>query len=282
MSPSAELENVFPEMTHLRPCPFCGSADGFVKLVEPPFRILKCRSCSLVYLANPPDHDQMYEEYYESAEPEAQKYHDNSGDPALAELFAINTQRISRIKKIKPDGLLLDVGCGRGTFLKTARDHGFTVRGVDISERAIAYAQKEFGLKATVGSIDDLVKQDQRFDVITLWHVLEHFLDPLESLAQARSLLNNAGICVIEVPNLHSLKFILAKRKWEGGNHPLYHRTFFTALTLRRALLKAGFSDPRRLKLSYRIPQRSTMYEGFKAALNLVGMDAFLAFVARK
>jgi 2-polyprenyl-3-methyl-5-hydroxy-6-metoxy-1,4-benzoquinol methylase len=52
-------------------------------------------------------------------------------------------------------------------------------------------------------------------------HVLEHFVNPYEVLAQIRSLLKNGGVCVIEVPNLRSLKFMLAKTKWKGGNHPL-------------------------------------------------------------
>jgi len=269
-------------MKYGRPCPNCGSTDSSLKFVEPPFQVLKCRHCSLVYLGNPPHDGLVYEQYYESRESDVREYHGHSNDAVLAELFAINSQRIARLKKIKPSGRLLDIGCGRGYFLKTARDNGYEVHGIDISEKAIAYAQQGFNLSVKVGTIDQSVGMEKPFDVVTLWHVLEHFVDPYKSLQLSRALLADDGICVAEVPNLLSLKFLMARHKWEGGNHPLYHRTFFTAHTLREAFLKAGFSDVLRIKLSYRIPGRSRTYERAKVALNLVGMDAFLAVVARR
>jgi 2-polyprenyl-3-methyl-5-hydroxy-6-metoxy-1,4-benzoquinol methylase len=269
-------------MDHYRPCPECGSSDAVIKFVEPPFDILKCRNCSLVYLANPPEEGQRYEDYYAGPAPDARDYDANSTNPTLAVLYAINQQRIACIKAVQPAGRLLDIGCGRGFFLNTASTHGYQVEGIDISMAAIAYAHDSFRLTAEVVTIDDLAIRQERFDVITIWHVLEHFVDPFKTLQKVVSLLRDGGICVVEVPNLNSLKFLTAKRKWEGGNHPLYHRTFFTARTLRRALLNAGFRDVHRLKLSYRVPGRSTMYETLKKALNLVGMDAFLAFAATK
>jgi cyclopropane fatty-acyl-phospholipid synthase-like methyltransferase len=241
-----------------------------------------CSDCALVYLGNPPDEGLIYEQYYESTEPDGGKYRANSDDPFLAELHAINTQRSARLAEIKPSGRLLDVGCGRGNFLTIARDYGFDVRGIDISDRAVEYAQKQFNLRVDVATLDDLARTENRFDVITLWHVLEHFVDPFKHLQQVRSLLNEGGICVIEVPNLNSLKFRIARQKWHGGNHPLYHRTFFSTGTLRNALAKTGFSELHRLRITYHIPGRSKIYEGCKAALNVVGMDAFLAFVARR
>jgi ubiquinone/menaquinone biosynthesis C-methylase UbiE len=265
-----------------RLCPDCGSLNRVTKFIEPPFRIVKCCNCALVYLGNPSDDGLIYEEYYGSHEPDGRKYRANSDDPSLAELYAINMERIVRLKKMKPVGKLLDVGCGRGNFLKIAQDHGFNVQGIDISKSAIEYARKHFGVNADDSTLDDLVSTDARFDVITLWHVLEHLVEPFNYLLQVRSLLKDEGICIVEVPNLNSLKFQTARHKWKGGNHPLYHRTFFTVSTLRRALLKTGFQSVRRLRLSYRLPGRNRIYEGIKAALNVVGMDSFLAFVAEK
>ena len=272
---------IFGAMSDNRPCPYCGSTDASVRFLEPPFRVLRCQRCNLVYLGNPPDDGEIYEQYYESSGSDATLYRSDSSDPSLAELFAINCQRIEWIKMSKPSGTLLDVGCGRGTFLKTARDHGFTVEGVDISERAIAYAAKEFSLTAAVGTVDDLAASGKQFDVVTLWHVLEHFADPFTTLKQVRSLLRHDGLCAVEVPNLHSLKFVTARHKWQGGNHPLYHRTFFTERTLRRSLLDAGFSDVVRVKQSYHVPGRNRLYEGLKGLLNVVACDAFLTFTAR-
>lgn len=268
-------------MNDNRPCPSCGSTDASIRFREPPFRVLRCDRCRLVYLGNPPDEGEIYERYYESPNADAAEYRSDSGNPALAELFAINNQRMELISRPKPSGTLLDIGCGRGYFLKTAQEHGFTVTGIDISERAVAYATQAFGLTANVSTVDHLAASGKQYDVVTLWHVLEHFPDPFTSLKQVRSLLHPDGLCALEVPNLHSLKFVTARHKWQGGNHPLYHRTFFTERTLRRSLLDAGFSDVVRVKQSYHIPGRNRLYEGLKGALNIIACDAFLTFVAR-
>ena len=270
------------ESVEIRPCPCCGSGKSHAKFLEPPFVVVKCPDCSLVYLGNPPNESSIYEEYYDSPEPDVRDYSLNSRSPSLSEAFAINTQRIQCLKRHASGGRLLDVGCGRGFFLKTAHELGFDVSGIDISSRAVEFARRVLNLSAEVCAMDELDHTGTRFDVITMWHVLEHFINPFHSLEKAASLLTPHGVCMVEVPNLHSLKFLTARHKWEGGNHPLYHRTFFTAATLRRALTTSGFRDVRRLKLSYWIPGRNHTYEAFKSALNVIGIDSFLTFVARK
>ena len=267
---------------HVRPCPGCGGHQSRTEFEEPPFVLVKCSDCSTVFLANPPSEDQLYDEYYSSVEPQPDEYRASSPNELLQELFAINTQRVKRITQLKPSGRLLDVGCGRGYFLKSAEAEGYDAFGVDVSEKAVTYAREQFGLHADVRSMDDLIAAGEEYDVITLWHVLEHFADPLGALEAIRTLLKPGGLCVIEVPNLHSLKFMISSTKWEGGNHPLYHRTFFTASTLRNVLQKSGFSPVHRMRWSYSVPGRNILYEGVKRALNVFALDAFLNAVAWK
>lgn len=237
---------------------------------------------SLVYIAEPTAEGMTYEHYFESLGPCAETYGANSDHSNLQEIAESNTQRFRLLRKFKPTGSLLDIGCGRGLFLKTARDAGYTARGIDVSERAVAYARREFHLDVDMCTPADLLASGNRFDAITLWHVLEHFFDPFKCLREVRSLLNDDGMCLLEVPNLHSLKFMTARNRWHGGNHPLYHRTFFTSTTLHNALESSGFRNPVRLRLTYHIPGRSRIYEGLKTALNSVAMDAFLAFAGSK
>ena len=266
----------------MRACPKCGNADFHAKFVEPPFIIVRCKSCSLVFLGNPPDEDRLYDEYYTNVEPDPDNYRKDSDDGGLAELFAINQQRLHHIKKIKGDGRLLDIGCGRGFFLKSAVGSGFDAHGIDVSQRAIGYATRRLGVSASVRHLADVASSDRQYDIVTLWHVLEHFINPFEMLRAIRSILAPGGICIVEVPNLHSLKFILARQKWEGGNHPLYHRTFFSAKTLNKALSDCGYSNVRREQISYRLPERTAVYNGLKRALNFLALDAFLDFTAWK
>jgi SAM-dependent methyltransferase len=267
-------------MNKTRPCPNCECTSVSVKFVVPPFHIVKCRRCSLVFLADPPDDEMLYERYHESPEQDPHEYRARTGNPELAELFAINNMRLRFIRSVRPVGHLPDLGCGRGFFLYTALSNGYDVSGVDISGKAIAYAREKFGLSAEVRTLEEVAAGSVRFDIVTLWHVLEHFPDPLKALSLVRALLARNGVCVVEVPNLRSLKFMLASQKWQGGNHPLYHRTFFTSATLRRALFKSGFSDVCRVNLSYRIPGRSRLDEAGKSVLARFAMDSFLDFVA--
>lgn len=266
----------------MRACPNCGNTRFKVKYVQPPFRVVKCLACWLVYLGNLPGQNSIYEDYYEGATPRAEDYRIDSTLTHLAELYAINEQRMAMIKRAKPAGKLLDVGCGRGYFLKTAQEHGFEVFGIDVAEPAVEYARSAFGLNTAVHKLDELKDVSAMFDVITLWHVLEHFVDPFDELRRIRALLAKGGICFIEVPNLRSIKFVFSKTKWEGGNHPLYHRTFFTTRTLKQAVLKSGFSTVKRLKVSYHVPGRNAAHWASKKALNVVAMDAFLDYAAWK
>ena len=116
--------------------------------------------------------------------------------------------------------------------------------------------------------------------MITMWHVLEHFCTPLEIILQVRELLSERGIIFIEVPNLHSLKFILSKNKWIGGNSPRYHRSFFEPKTMRLCLRNAGMQEITRLRLSYPIPGMNKAYHFCKRPLSLLGLDSFLVYVA--
>ena len=242
--------------------------------------VVRCPSCSLVYLGNPPPEERLYDGYYSSSDPDPGLYRADSSDPHLRELYAINSQRLARLGRIMPAGRLLDIGCGRGQFLKSAREQGYETRGIDVSERAVAYAREHFGLRCDVRPLEEVAASDERFDLVTLWHVLEHFVNPVEALGQIRRMLRPGGLCVVEVPNLRSLKFMLSGSRWEGGNHPLYHRTFFTSPGLRQMLVRCGYARVSRMRWSYAVPGRSGAYELVKRALDVAAMDAFLDFIA--
>ncbi len=266
----------------LRSCPNCGSYESTVSFREGPFRVVRCEQCGLTFLGNPPPEDELYEDYYDGSELDAADYRAESSDPAQCELFAINRQRVERIALAKPSGTLLDIGCGRGQFVWSAQQAGFESSGIDVSQRAVDYARDRLGVDAQVRDLEDVSRSGDTFDVITMWHVLEHFADPFATLCTVRDMLKPEGICVVEVPNLHSLKFVLSRTKWKGGNHPLYHRTFFTSATLRRAFRDAGFDDVQRERWSYQVPGRSRTFEQVKRGLDLLGLDAFLDVTGRR
>ncbi len=262
----------------MRACPNCRSEDCKIKLTEEDFKIVKCSGCGLVYLQNVPEESEIYEDYYE-IKFSKDDYSIDSKYDFLAEIYAINQQRLCFLKKFKKEGKLLDVGCGSGLFMKTASVQGYDLYGIDVSNKALSFARDEFKLDVQQISLDDLIKDNRKFDIITLWHVLEHFMNPVDELKKVRTLLNENGVCFIEVPNYNSIKFKLSRNKWKGGNHPLYHRTFFTSKTLRETIQESGFSTSKRISISYKLPQKSFLFNCSKKMFNLFAMDAFLDYV---
>lgn len=263
----------------MRNCPNCNSGEYKIYLTEGDFKIVKCSKCSLVYLLNIPDESEIYEDYYK-IEFSKDDYSKDSKFPHLSEIYTINDQRLYYLKKLKIKGSLLDIGCGTGLFLHTARNYGYDVSGIDVSQTALKFARESFKLNVSEKKVEDLISQNKKYDFVTLWHVLEHFANPKEELTKIKQLLNPDGILLIEVPNLNSIKFKLSKSKWKGGNHPLYHRSFFTDKTLKETLNLSGFKETKRLRVSYELPGKSVMFNTSKDFFNVFAMDAFLDFAA--
>ena len=265
----------------MRNCPNCGSEKQVIKIRENEFIIVQCSACGLVFIQNPPDEREIYENYYDiSFKPE--DYCSKSRFSHLSEIFEINRQRLELIRNLKLSGGILDIGCGSGFFLKTASDVGLKGHGIDVSKKALALARDGFGLNVSDRTTGDLLKENERYNIITLWHVLEHFLNPVEELKKIHGLLTEKGCCLIEVPNFNSVKFRFSNNKWKGGNHPLYHRSFFTSSTLSQTLKLSGFSRIKRLNVSYILDSKSIFYNTAKKLFNLAGMDTFLNFIAYK
>jgi len=264
-----------------RPCPYCGGTENKIKLTEEKFEIVECSACSFVFLLNPPADDEIYEKYYQ-IEFKPEDYKSDSAFPHLSDIYTINQRRVEFIKKLCPSGRLLDIGCGSGLFMKSVSGAWYDCYGIDVSQTALNFARNGFGLKVDSKTTDDLINENAKFDIVTLFHVLEHFLNPVEELVKVRELLNPKGMCIIEVPNFNSIKFKLSGSKWKGGNHPLYHRSFFTSSSLEKVLIKAGFNSSLRLRVSYKLSGKSFAYNLSKDLFNLFAADAFLNFVAYK
>ncbi len=268
----------------MRVCPNCKSRENTHKIKEEEFLIVKCTNCGLTYLLNPPNEKEIYEDYYTIGFT-GKDYSENSDYPHLREIHEINSQRkdlIQKIKRGRENFKLLDIGCGTGLFLKSCKDAGIEGEGADVSQNALNFARNEFGLNVFSKKVEEIAAEGKKYELITMWHVLEHMLEPAEEIKKIKELLTDDGLLLIEVPNLNSIKFRLSGKKWKGGNHPLYHRSFFTAKTLRETLKRGGFADVRRIKFSYILSNKSFTYNLSKTLFNVIGADAFLNFAAYK
>jgi SAM-dependent methyltransferase len=181
-------------------------------------------------------------------------------------------RRYRQVLADRRPGRILDVGAGLGTFLAIAREEGWTVAGTEVSETAVAHAHDAYGIDLLPGELqsDSIIGP---FDVIALWHVIEHVPDPVSTLSICRSLLHPDGILILGLPNdsasAQALSSVVrrTRRIFRRDIRPRYevlrpgvesHLSHFTPRTIRRALAEAGL-DVVRLGVDDAQPSRSRL-----------------------
>jgi 2-polyprenyl-3-methyl-5-hydroxy-6-metoxy-1,4-benzoquinol methylase len=230
-------------------CLLCGGRH-WSHLVEAPdnigaaglwFAVVQCQECGLCF-TNPRPSPYSIASFYPAA------YWPQRA-PAPSESRAGKSRRVStwypRLRERKTlqrhgQGRLLDFGCGGGSYLERMHRQGWRVVGIDPSAAAVNRIRMELGLKAFAGTLPHPELAPGSFDVITMWHSLEHVHQPREVLRQAYFLLAPGGRLLVAVPNIESLPFRWFGRSWYGLDLPR-HLTHFSPRTLRLMLERVGF-----------------------------------------
>lgn len=227
-------------------CPWCGSEKAQINLwlkdeflTKEDFHICECLNCGLLYTMPRPDKDKIGA-YYKS---EAYYSHQENKKGFIPKVYervkSINLKHKYRLATngMQP-GKLLDIGCGVGDFLHTAEMHGWECIGVEPSEDAKAIAQKRMKGKIIVS--EELEGfPDGAFDVITMWHVLEHVDDLKWQVAQLQRLVKPSGRVVIAVPNYKSYDGQFYKEHWAAYDVPR-HLNHFNRITLSKTFKTSG------------------------------------------
>lgn len=137
---------------------------------------------------------------------------------------------VQRYQRLAANSHVLDIGCGAGTFLaRVVAETGAAAWGVDFKD--LSGLPRMADLEFRQGTLAGQDFGERRFDLITMWHFLEHDYTPLDTLSRARGLLAPGGKMVIEVPRLDSVSFRLFKERWPGLQAP-QHTMLFDARTL--------------------------------------------------
>lgn len=227
-------------------CPWCGSEKAQINLwlkdeflTKEDFHICECLNCGLLYTMPRPDKDKIGA-YYKS---EAYYSHQENKKGFIPKVYervkSINLKHKYRLATngMQP-GKLLDIGCGVGDFLHTAEMHGWECIGVEPSEDAKAIAQKRMKGKIIVS--EELEGfPDGAFDVITMWHVLEHVDDLKWQVPQLQRLVKPSGRVVIAVPNYKSYDGQFYKEHWAAYDVPR-HLNHFNRITLSKTFKTSG------------------------------------------
>lgn len=234
------------------PCNLCEVDEAdvvFEKGKAQPAQVVRCRHCGLMYSsprARPADHaiheSSTVEGLLDGVETEKVhryrwRYEKESGQ--------VRDFRATRavLDRLYPNGgKIVEVGSGLGYLLRSFKDTGWEVLGVDPWRELPSFTQRVHGIETIPTTLELAGLPDASADVVVMLHVIEHVPDPVATLREIRRVLKPGGHMVIETPRYDTLMFkLLGHRersvKCEG------HIYFFTFDTLRRTYEKAGFRE---------------------------------------
>ncbi len=219
-----------PEMDQMKPmtparCTVCGCDDARELVCAPDrfhgrtelYRLVRCASCSLVWLNNPPRPDEMG------------KHYGADYDKSVAEAGEFSPERWrdrrKALRQHKTGGRILDLGCSAGSFLATLKGEGWELYGVEMSHEAARLAGARCGANVFVGDILDAPFPEASFDAVTCFHVFEHLYQPRETLMKVAKWLKPGGIFYALMPNIDSAGARIFQSYWYALELPrhLYH-----------------------------------------------------------
>jgi 2-polyprenyl-3-methyl-5-hydroxy-6-metoxy-1,4-benzoquinol methylase len=231
-------------------CPVCESDKNKIHSVvrdysvsKKEFSLVQCTSCSFIWTQNMPDEHSIgpfYKNTNYVSHSDTQKglffktYH-------LVRNWMLKRKRNLIIQKSGlKKGKLLDIGSATGYFLNTMKQAGWEVEGIEQDTDAQQLAKEKFGIQSFFpNEIYNLPPQS--YDVITLWHVLEHIHQLNDNLQQIHKLLKPNGVLIVAVPNHQSFDAVFYEKHWAGWDIPI-HLWHFSVKSMHKLMDKHQFS----------------------------------------
>lgn len=228
----------FPMLRNLnkKRCYLCGASKFILRpgsvRDNPKLKILECSICHLVTLSS---YSHIIDQFYENSS----MHNDQKLDPQnwLNETYMDDEIRFRFCKPLLQNRTILDFGCGAGGFLLRAKNIAYQAEGLELEIRLRSYFE-EIGLKV-FSRLEEIGKK--KYDIITLFHVLEHLSDPRKTLSDLSKRLEEGGQMIVEVPNADDALLSLYNSK-EFSNFTYWscHLFLFNADTLSKLANQSG------------------------------------------
>lgn len=214
-------------------CPWCGSEETQIHLrvkdlflTGEDFEIHKCQECGLLFTEPRPAPDKI-DRYYQSEEYYSHQENKNGFIPKIYE--SVKKVNLRHKRKLATEGLkvgtMLEIGCGVGDFLHEMEQNGWICTGIEPSKEAKTIAKTR--VKADILNPEELARlKDESFDLITMWHVLEHVDNLKEEVMHLQRLLKKDGRLVLALPNFKSADAEYYREYWAAYDVPRHLNHF--------------------------------------------------------
>jgi 2-polyprenyl-3-methyl-5-hydroxy-6-metoxy-1,4-benzoquinol methylase len=215
----------------LSKCPLCKSGLflNYTEIIDhavskESFIICKCQKCSLLF-TNPRPEEEQIGPYYDFPE----YYSHQKNNKSLTQViynkvrdYAVS-EKVKLITELKGNGKILDYGCGTGEFLNAAKIKGWKIKGIEPTSKARNQANAI--LENMVIENIDQIEDKKKYDIISLFHVLEHIHSLRKTIKKIIKHLKSDGYILIAIPNPESYDAIQYGKEWAGWDVPrhLYH-----------------------------------------------------------
>lgn len=207
-------------------------------------RIRKCPACSVAFVFPRVSGSELLSQYspnYFQERYDSLQQSEYLNMDSWQNKIALCLGRVNRLRGAKT-GLLLDVGCGKGWFLETARERGWQIQGVELCAEVAKETMERVGTQVYIGNIFDVELPSETFDLITMFDVIEHLEAPIEALRICYRILRPGGALALSTPNLRGLGCrLLGARAFAVW--PDEHIIYFGPASMKRALQLADFAD---------------------------------------
>jgi len=223
-----------PKTEKVSNCPVCGRSEFslFLKtkdyfFTQNDFSVDQCHNCGFVF-TNPIPVLSELAKYYDSPDYLSHTADSFSFTGQVYKLFRnVNIKKKFKLISKRAEGkAILDIGCGTGELLNYFKQKGWNTTGVEPNQSARSFASTNYNIGVfDENELDNF--EENSFDVISLWHVLEHVPDLNGRMDQLNRLLKKDGLLIIALPNLDSPDAVKYGEHWAGLDVPrhLYHFT---------------------------------------------------------
>lgn len=215
-------------------CRACGCADNKPLFKKERLGYYHCDNCKNVFLGNELSREEIekFYDYYDA------NYNDSTIESSIGLLNKSYARILGKLEDYRQTNNLLDIGAGRGHFMRCAQSKGWNTFGTEFSESAYK-SGKEAGLNLYHGDISEIKFSDGMFDTVTMWEVIEHCHDPQANFKAINRLLRRGGAIFMTTPNYNSMTRKIMGKDWSIFQHE--HLSVFRISGLKRILNKYYF-----------------------------------------